>query len=188
MATAKFAVRWSKREQLMTNLKSLVNIRDPDINLDEVLLRLRARLQERRAKAQAQGLDYDCLSDQNLEGEGVRLFSATLSADLEQVYRTAENLWISVKVRDEKLPLINRWWNRFKEAFHLLVVMYVNMLAGQQIMFNMASARLLDDLLQVLEEREARLRALEVDVATLQERVNGLKEKGGLHSFSRPDN
>lgn len=143
------------------DLHAIIQIPDPQVDAGSVLQRVQARLEERRLQAQAQGMDYDHLLSSSGETDARH-------DSLAQMQRAAEEIWVTVNVRDEKLPVINSLWQRMKGAFHQMVVMYVNTLAGRQAVFNVATTRLLQESLARQEEQEARLRALEAEVAALR--------------------
>lgn len=155
----------------MSEVEQVIDIRDPEINVEEIMARIRERLRKRRAQASAQGLDYD-----HLVNDDKALQSGTLSADLyydlHQLRTTAESIWVPSAMRDRHFPpLINSVLFRTENLFHRLALKYVNMLAGRQVVFNRAAASIVTSILRQLEQDDARIKALEKQIQELRERL-----------------
>lgn len=158
----------------MAEPEQIIEIRDPEINVEEIMQRIRERVQQRREQAKSQGLDYDKLVDENLSGTSGRL-PPDLYYELQQLCTNADAIGVSVSVRDRRLPLLNPLALRIETLLHRLAVKYVNMLAGRQITLNRSSAYILAGLLRAVEERDVRLEALEKEVAELRARLDSPK-------------
>ncbi len=154
----------------MTDVEKIIEIRDPEINVEEIMNRIRERVRQRREQAQSQGLDYDRLVDEGLSGASLRL-PADLYFELHQLCTKADAIGVTLAVRDRQLPLINPLFFRIEKLLHRLVVRYVNMLAGRQITINRSTAHLFSGLARAFEEQDARIEALEKQVAELRERL-----------------
>lgn len=161
----------------MASTEQIIEIRDPEINVEEIMGRIRARIRERRQQAEAQGLNYDKLVDEASWGES-RLFSADLLYELQQLCMNADAIGVSVSMRDRHLPLLNPLFFRLEKLLHRLAVKYVNMLAGRQIMLNRSMAHVLSAVARTLEEREVRLEELEKEVAELRHRLDQIGTSG----------
>lgn len=155
----------------MREAEQVIEIRDPEINVEEIMTRIRERLRQRRAQASAQGLDYDRL----VGGEQIvdaGLLATDLFYDLHQLRTSAEAIWVPSAMRDRHFPpLINSVLFRLENLFHRLTLKYVNMLAGRQIVFNRAAVEVLTSALRAQDQYEARLEALEKQVSELRERL-----------------
>jgi hypothetical protein len=170
----------------MNDLRSVVEIHDPEIDHVELLQRVQTRIATRRQEAQSRGQDYDHLTDERGLLHGVRLLPGRVYQNLQYVSENSDDLWVSVNVRDERLPLLNRLWMGIKQAFHLLVVFYVNQLAGRQVAFNTAAWSLFVDLVKTLEEQEEQLATLEAEIARLKARSDGQDHVGEVGNAERP--
>lgn len=147
-------------------------ILDPENTAAEtVLAHMAEQLEHKRQQFLRQGLDYERLVEERLHPGYRGTLGAALYAGLSRMNSSAEQLWVSPAVQNQNLPLFNRWWMRFKELFHALVVIYVNMLAGKQIVFNVATSHVLSDLVHLLEERESRLESIELELKMLREQL-----------------
>lgn len=160
----------------MSDVEQVIDIRDPEINVEEIMARIRERLRQRRAQASAQGLDYDRLVDDDKVIQAGSL-SADLYYDLHQLRTTAESIWVPSAMRDRHFPpLINSVLFRTENLFHRLVLKYVNMLAGRQVVFNRAATSIVTNVLRQLEQDDARIEALEKQVKELRERLAKMEQ------------
>ncbi len=157
--------------------EDVIDIRDSDIDVEEIMERIRQRVRARRAQAQARGLDYDRLTDGSLEGGSSRFLSGDLYYDIYQVRESAETIWVTLSVvGEQRYPkFLVSLLNRLRHAAHQLVLYYVNMLAGRQIVFNRATASAVAGLAEAGESTAERLRGLEQEVATLRAHLAALE-------------
>lgn len=143
----------------------VIEIHDPEINIEALMTLLRERIQQRQPYSEAAQLPQALLNQPGVEAPPDNL---TLRSSLHEVRSRAEELWVSTAVRDQKLPLFNSLINRIKLAFHELVLIYINLLAGKQIAYNLSATQLLDELVQLAGQQEQRLRQLEAELETLR--------------------
>lgn len=148
----------------------VIEIRDPEINTEEIMARIRQRIRERRAQAEGRGLDYDRLVDDPSRAESGRLAS-DLYYDLNKMRSTADSLWVSVQLYDSHLPLVNAWYMRIKGKLHGIVVDYINRLAGRQVAFNQTTEHVLSGMVHAFEDNDARVEALEKQIIELRDRL-----------------
>lgn len=92
-----------------------------------------------------------------------------------------DTLSVQVAVRDERLPIGNAVWNRVKAQFHALTVLYVNELAGRQTRINNEIFEAFEALVIAqaaeTEQRDRQIRALELEIAHLNEQLKTLKPR-----------
>jgi hypothetical protein len=159
---------------MMTEPKEVIDIRTPEVNVEEIMERIRERVQQRRDKAQAQGLVYDRLTDtaSSINPAGRKL-SSDFYYDLYQARQGADSIWVSLSViGNNRYPqFLNSFITRLRHALHQLVIYYVNMLAGRQINFNRASIGAIVELAEANELMAERLEALEKEIEVLSERL-----------------
>jgi phage shock protein A len=160
----------------VTEDKRVIEIRDSEINVEEIMNRIRERIRQRRAQASAQGLDYDRLVDARAPIVATGQSDADLNYDLRQLQTNADAIPVSLAMRDRHIPLLNFLIYRLEMLLHRLVLKYVNMLAGRQVVFNTAASNVLSALAQRLEQSEARAQQLEKEVSALRERVAELEQ------------
>jgi hypothetical protein len=161
----------------MDEPETIVDIRDPEINVEELMQRIHRRLQHRRLEAQLKGLDCDAPVGPVVDAAGGFSVTADLQSGLREMSNVSESLFVAVSVRDQRLPLINDWVNRLKEAFHTLVVMYVNALAGRQTVFNRMTTSVISELVRRIQEEETRRATLESELANLRARLTQLESR-----------
>ncbi|HRJ40370.1 MAG TPA: hypothetical protein PL105_00745, partial [Caldilineaceae bacterium] len=89
-------------ELRMAEPEDVIDIRDSDVDVEEIMARIRQRIRARRAQAQARGLDYDRLTDGSLEGGSSRFLSGDLYYDIYQVRESAETIWVTLSVVGEQ--------------------------------------------------------------------------------------
>ncbi|MBI4787804.1 MAG: hypothetical protein HY782_12230 [Chloroflexi bacterium] len=163
----------------MTDVQQVIEIRDPEINVEETMSRIRARIRERRAQAEAKGLDYDRLAGEGLPAVGAGSLGADFYYDLHQIRTNAESIWVSLAMRDRRIPVLNPLLYRIEKLLHRLALKYVNLLAGRQVVFNRATASVMSGMAHALEQNDARAKALEKDVSALQARLAKLEQTLG---------
>lgn len=148
----------------------IIAIRDSEINVEEIMQRLRARIRERRAQAQTQGVDYDRWIASEDSTTGGRL-SSEVYYELQQLRTSAEASGVTMAMRDRKIPLLNPILFRIENLLHRLVIKYVNMFVGRQVGFNRSSVRVVSELVQALDASQARIETLEKQVSELNQRL-----------------
>lgn len=161
----------------MTELQDVIEINDPDIDVEDIMARIRERIQQRRAQAADQGLDYDRLADQ--KGPAFRSTAPSdsdLYYDLYQVRNSADSIWISLSVVGRSIPVIGGLVNRVRRALHNVVLYYVNMLAGRQVVFNRAVTGALQHIVDRLETTPSpESGSRDDELAELRQRVEALE-------------
>jgi hypothetical protein len=156
----------------------VIEIRDPEINVEEIMARIRERIRQRRAQANAQGLEYDGLVDRRAPLIAADQSDADLDYDLRQLQTNADAILISLAMRDRRIPLLNALFYRLEMLLHRLVLKYVNQMAGRQVVYNTAAANVISALARRLEQSETRAQKLEQEVRALRERVDALARAG----------
>ena len=136
------------------------DIRDSEVNVEEIMTRIRERIRQRAQAAEASGGHYGLPS---------LAASRKLPAELYKLLDQTRASATSVRV---PLAASSGLVGKVRKVVHQLVVYYVNMLADKQIVFNRASANTHKQLAQALEAAHARIEALEQDVASLRASQN----------------
>jgi predicted nucleic acid-binding Zn-ribbon protein len=134
-------------------------IRDPDLSkaeVEEIMNRIRQRIRQRAQQAEANGLHYGL---PNLATS--RKLPAEFYKSLEQARASAGSVRVPLAASSGLV-------GKVRKVVHQLVVYYVNMMADKQMVFNRASANTQRQLAQALEAANARIEALEQDVANLR--------------------
>jgi hypothetical protein len=163
----------------MTEDQPVIEIRDPEINVEEIMGRIRERIRQRRAQAQQQGLDYDKLVSDDSDVAAAGRFDDDVYYDLHQLRSNAYSIWVSLAMRDRRFPLVNPILFRIEKLLHRLAIKYVNMLAGRQVVVNRATAQVLSGIVRASEDDYARLEALQKQVADLRDHLAKLDQPPG---------
>jgi hypothetical protein len=154
----------------------VIEIRDPEINTEEIMARIRQRIRERRALAEGRGLDYDRLvADDFKSPDGGRL-SGDVYYDLHQLRGSADNIWVTLSMRDRHFPLLNPILYRIEKLLHRLALKYVNLLAGRQVVVNRAATHLLSETVRAVDDMTSRVETLEKQVVELRERLAKIEQ------------
>jgi hypothetical protein len=159
----------------MRELASVIEIPAPEVNEQDIIAQIQKRIPQRQAEAKAQGLDYERL----VEGAATS-FSPALYYDLFLARRRADAVEVPLTLEKSQVPIIGGLLDRFRLELHRLVVYYVNRSAGRQVVFNLAVAGALSQLLGELEEREDLIARLEDEAASLRQRLELLEQRPGV--------
>jgi hypothetical protein len=135
--------------QRTDDVASVVQIEDPEIDVQTIMARIREGLVEH-------ALDEDVAFPtfavaRARRGEATR-FPEELYYQLEQANLNYDQIWVELSMVEGQMPLMGRFVNRFKRELHRLVVYYVNMLGERQVTMNDALVRTLNQLVDSLEQ------------------------------------
>lgn len=148
---------------------------DADLDSEAIMREIRARIQQRRAQAEAQGLDFDALAEGRFTTDRPTRFNAELYYELRRLSLSGEQIGVSLSLTDSRLPVIGPLVQRVRLALHQVVIYYVNMLARQQSRVNTYEARAWSVLMAELETKTAQVEALQHDVTDLRARLDKLE-------------
>jgi hypothetical protein len=153
--------------------KDVVEIRTPEVDVEEIMEKIRGRVHQRRATALSQGLDYDRLTNTSSSHATGRQLQSNFYYDLNQARQSADSIWVSLSVvGNSRYPeVISSFVTRVRQSLHQMVIYYVNMLAGRQVNYNRATIDAVTGLAEAHEAAIERLEALEKEVAALREQL-----------------
>ncbi len=155
------------------DMDNVIEIRDPDIDAEAIMRQIRDNIRQRRAQAEAQGLDYDAL----LEGGYATRFESNVYLDLRHASSTCSKMGVGLSLTGSPLPVFGALVQRLRAALHQVAIYYVNMLAAQQNRFNEHVVRSLMGLVKELEKGPTpnELHELRQEIARLQARLEQLE-------------
>lgn len=171
------------------DLEDIIEIRDPEINVAEIM----ARIRENLAKREPLSPEVDSLVfDPGLGGfvsldEGLR-------QSLQQANLTFDKIYVGDQIRPIK-TWKDRLANPLRRPLHQLIRFYVDILSAKQSSFNSATVRTLNALSQKLEQegkdRHEEMDLLRDDVAKLRQALepflsNHVVEGEGLQKGDNP--
>ena len=159
-----------------------IEIRDPAIDSEAVMRRIRENIRLRRAEAEAQGVNYEAFVEGLYAAKTTARFGHMLYYDLRRMSVSYDKIGVGLSLTETRMPLVGLLVQRIRGALHQLVIYYVNMLAGQQARFNEYSVRALSTLVKELEvgPTPSEVESLRNDLAQLRARISQLEAKAGL--------
>jgi hypothetical protein len=162
-------------------LDAIIEIRDPEIDAEAIMRRIRENIRQRRTEAEAQGLDYEAFVEGLYSAQVTARFEHSLYYDLRRMSVGYDNIGVGLSLTESRLPLVAPLVQRVRAALHHLVIYYTNKLAGQQARFNEYVVRALTGLVKALEEGPTPddVGALRQEVAELRARLEQLETGRG---------
>lgn len=161
------------------HLEEIIEIRDPEINVAEIMEEIRRNIHQRQSEARDRKVVFPTFgatvpSDTKPTEEMERV----LHHHLSQANLHYDKIGVALQFMPRPVPLIGRLWTAFRREAHNLVIFYVNTLAARQITFNDHVLRALNALAQVvMGKSRAEVVRLEAELRTLQERVAQLEQR-----------
>ncbi|MCL4506119.1 MAG: hypothetical protein M1434_14210 [Chloroflexi bacterium] len=129
----------------------VIDIRDPHVDVDEIMARIRENIRIRRARAEEAGLDFDALArGQYGIPEGTR-FSAPLYDALYEANVMQDKTMVLLSLTACHIPVLGRIIQRLRMALHNIAIYYVNMAMSRQVAFNMRVTQILNELVKDME-------------------------------------
>jgi hypothetical protein len=147
---------------------------DEPVDVEAIMLSLRAEILRRRSDAEAHGIDFDA-TDRRLP-RPVRLPPTLHDAVFEaQVQANATTPPIAVPT--SRLPIVGRLVDRLRARAHRLARSHVDFAMRRQAAFNAPVAAALSQLVAALEAEEAERRARVAEIADLRREIERLQQR-----------
>lgn len=171
------------------DLEDIIEIRDPEINVAEIM----ARIRENLAKREPLSPEVDSLVFDPGLGSFVSLDEG-LRQSLQQANLTFDKIYVGDQIRPVK-TWKDRLANPLRRPLHQLIRFYVDILSAKQASFNSATVRTLNALSQKLEQdgkdRHEEMDRLRDDLAKLRQALepflsNHVVEGEGLQKGDNP--
>jgi hypothetical protein len=161
--------------------EGVVEFRDPDIDSEAIMQRIRQKIRERRADAESRGIDYEAFVEGLYAAQVSARFDHDLYYDLRRMSVGYNKIGVGLSLTESRIPILGPIIQRIRRALHQLVIYYVNQLAGQQARFNEYTMRALTSMTGTLEDGgdAADMDALRKEVIELRERVHALETESG---------
>jgi hypothetical protein len=155
-------------------MKHPIEIRDPQIDTEAVMARIRENLRGRPAT----GLDLAALPTFDVDSV-IQVDDEVLDYHLEQAASSADKVWPELSLAPSwatQLPIVGRFWRMIREQAHRLVLYYVEMAASKQVGFN-------EHVVGSLQ----RLAAMQQEMALLRQEIVALKQQLAALQAERRD-
>ncbi len=159
--------------------ENIIEIRASGIDTEAIMRQIRENIRQRRAQAVAEGLDYDAFLNQLHDAQAAGRFDSSLYHDLRWLHTHYQEMGVRLSLTSSPIPIIASLIQRVREAFHRLVIYYVNILAAQQRNFNSYLVQSLTTLVKELERGPLpdEIETLCREVAGLHARIERLEEE-----------
>jgi len=161
------------------HLEEIIEIRDPEINVAEIMEEIRRNIRRRQSEARDRGVAFPTF-DATVTPvvEPTEEMERVLDHHMSQASLHYDKIGVALQFMPRPVPLVGRLWTAFRREAHNLVIFYVNTLAARQITFNDHVLRALNALAQVVRgEGRAKVAGLEAELRALQERVEQLEQR-----------
>jgi len=145
----------------------MIQIDLPEIDRDALLARIQENMRSHNLVDPPSFPVFEVMSSSRRAASHTSA-SSSLEFDLQQAHEAYTQTWVTMPPLTSRLPLVGR----IKQAFHRLVLYYVNLLASQQMVVNAAILRVLN---RLVAAPDADLAALQDEIATLRARVAQLE-------------
>jgi hypothetical protein len=161
------------------HLEEIIEIRDPEINVAEIMEEIRRNIRRRQSEARDRKVAFPTFdATVTPDAEPTEEMEGVLHHHLSQANLHYDKIGVALQFMPRPVPLIGRLWTAFRREAHNLVIFYVNTLAARQITFNDHVLRALNTLAQmVMGKSRAEVARLEAELRTLQERVAQLEQR-----------
>jgi hypothetical protein len=154
------------------NLDNLIDIRDPKIDLDQILERIRERIRQRREELGYPEQKFPVFGGAAYPGEPEE---GDFDADLYYHLRRANEVYHQASVDISlapspiaRLPVLGHLWALVRREAHNLVLFYVGALARQQVAVNRHLVSTLNRMVVQLQEQQKEISALREEVERLR--------------------
>jgi hypothetical protein len=161
------------------HLEEIIEIRDPEINVAEIMEEIRRNIRQRQSEARDRKVAFPTFdATVTSDAEPTEEMERVLHHHLSQANLHYDKIGVALQFMPRPVPLVGRLWTAFRREAHNLVIFYVNTLAARQVTFNDHVLRALNTLAQmVVGKSRAEVARLEAELRTLQERVAQLEQR-----------
>ncbi len=163
------------------DVRDVIEIRDPELDAEAIMRQIRENIRERRAEAEAKGLNYEAFVEGLYASQVSARFDHQIYYDLRRMSVGYDKVGVGLSLTESQLPIIAPLVQRVRRALHHLVIYYVNKLAAQQARFNEFVVRALTNLVKALEDGPTpdEVAALQAEVEALRDRIEHLEAQAG---------
>src|SRR2546425_333324 len=98
-----------------------IEIRDPAIDSEAVMRSIRENIRQRRAQAEAQGLNYEAFVEGLYAARATARFDHSLYYDLRRMSVAYDKIGVGLSLSETRIPLIGPLLQRVRAGLHQLV-------------------------------------------------------------------
>lgn len=153
------------------NLQNIIEIRDPDVDVVQIMKQIRENLAQR---ATIPDVDFPSFffTRYQIDADTPGYFDDETYYNLEQANLTFDQIWIDSNLILSTIPLLGQLINRIKQELHNLVIYYVNLMAGIQVTFNEHILRVVNSVVEKSSQDHT-----QSDIVKLQNRIVELEQR-----------
>ena len=153
----------------------LIEIHDPEIDVDEIMQEIRERIRRRREEMGYPRRSFPTFGAAAYPGEpDTEDFDENLYYHLRKANDTYMTLGVEPVLSSSpstRIPILGRLWLQIRKEAHNLVLFYLGKLAGKQVVVNRHMVSTLNRMAAELQNQQAQVRELRREVEQLQERL-----------------
>lgn len=147
----------------MDNLEEIIEIRDPDINVAEIMNKIRENL----AKRPPPEIDVSSLRYEAWRLGGYLSLEEKLEQNLQQALSLRDKVFVGDQLRPAR-GLVQKALISIKRQFHQLVRFYVDLASARQVGVNIHLSEALSALAEKVKEDEEKIKRLEERLKKLE--------------------
>ena len=132
--------------------EDVIDIRDPRVNVDEIMSRIRTNIRARREQAEANGTDFETLARAQYGAPRGSHFASELYDALYEANVMQDKVAVSLALTPNSVPVVGNLIQRVRAALHNITIYYVNMAMGRQTAFNAQVVHVLNELVRDMEQ------------------------------------
>ncbi|MFW6116367.1 MAG: hypothetical protein ACOC6F_01450 [bacterium] len=158
----------------------LIEIDDPEIDVDQIMDEIRDRIQRRREEMGYPRQTFPSFGAAAYPGEPEH---ERFDEDLYYPLRKANDLYMNLGVEvvlspslATRVPILGRLWKQIRREAHNLVLFYLSRLAGRQTTVNRHLVSTLNRMAVQLQQQSEEVRELRQELGRLQGKADGLSE------------
>jgi hypothetical protein len=153
---------------------NLIEIRDPEIDVDEIMRVIRERIQRRRKEMGYPRKDFPTFGAAAFPGEPE---AENYDEDLYYHLRKANDVYSELDVSlmlssspTTRMPVLGRLWENVRKEAHNLVLFYLGKFAGKQVTVNRHLVSTLNRMALQLQQQQVQIRNLTQEIEQLREK------------------
>ncbi len=154
------------------DLEAMIEIRDPEIDVEDIVPQVRARLRAQHRRARGIGLDCEALARGQVPSDRASPLDDDLEDNLERMRASYNRVVVDLSLTKSRVPIVGPLVQRIREPLHRLAMYYVNRSAGRQSRFNAYVVGAMANLIRSLGEENERLRQ---EISRLDARLTNLE-------------
>jgi hypothetical protein len=156
----------------LSDPSDIIAIHDPEINVDALMAQIRQTLLQRRAQAEARGLDFERLAAGQWSDYPSGRFRPELYDQLYLANLNQDKLMVDLSYTPSHAPFVGKFIEGLKRPFHTLILHYLRLLIAKLAPFNHSVVETLNELTHGLNQPDPQIAQLEQRLAEVERQLN----------------